>query len=365
LKILHVAQKTKGGVATHMAQLVIAQAAAFGVANVVLVVGEDERHFFEAVPPSTLRLFRSSARRPAAFVQMARFAHRMIAAERPDIVHVHSTYAGVLIRARYLFSPRRRRPAIVYCAHGWAFNMQVSPRQRRRYAAIERLLARATDRILCISRYEYDRAVAVGLPRTKLEMVYNGLPPLADDLAPVAGFDPERLNLLFLGRNTPQKGLPDLVAAMRRIAERPIHLHIVGDPIAEDDLPANITEHGWQPRDALPGYIAAADAIVMPSHWEGFGLAAVEAMRQARPVVASDVDALPEIVGAGVSGYLYPAGNIIALADVLARLEQTSLRELGRRGLALFLAQFTEDRMIHEIERIYETLAADRSSKHD
>jgi glycosyltransferase involved in cell wall biosynthesis len=365
LKILHVAQKTKGGVATHMAQLVAAQAAALGVANVVLVVGADERHFFDAVPPATLRLFRSSRRRPAAFVQMARFAHRMIAAERPDIVHVHSTYAGVLIRARYLFTPRRRRPGIVYCAHGWAFNMQIPERQRRGYAAIERLLARASDRILCISRYEYDRAIEVGLPRAKLEMVYNGLPPLVESPVPVAGFDPDRLNLLFLGRNTPQKGLPDLVAAMRRIAGRPIHLHIVGDPIDEGDLPGNITEHGWQPRDALPRYIAAADAIVMPSHWEGFGLAAIEAMRQGRAVVASDVDALPEIVRPGVSGYLYPRGNIVALADLLESLDKTKLRELGQSGLAMFMTHFTEDRMIHEIERGYEIIATDRISTQD
>lgn len=361
LKILHVAQKTKGGVATHMAQLAIAQAAAFGAANVVLVAGADERQYFDAVPPETLRLFRSSARSPAAFAQMAWFAHRTIATEKPDLVHIHSTFAGVLVRARYLFTPRRRRPAIVYCAHGWAFNMQIPAWQKWLYERVERLLARTTDRILCISRYEYDRALAVGLPAGMLAMVYNGLPPLAADPAPFAGFDHDRLNLLFLGRTTPQKGLPDLIAAMARLEDRPIHLHIVGDRIHGDrgggaDTPANITEHGWHPRDALPGYIAAADAIVMPSRWEGFGLAAIEAMRQSRPVVASAVDALPELVRPGVSGYLHAPGNVAALAGVLAGLDRATLRALGRGGLDLFLAQFTEDRMIAAIERIYAAL---------
>ena len=337
-----------------MAQLVTAQAATLGVENVVLVVGADERHFFETVPPATLRLFRSSTRRLRAFAQMARFAHRTIAAERPDIIHVHSTFAGVLIRVRYLSIRRSRRPAIVYCAHGWAFNMRISARNKRLYQIIERLLARATDRILCISRFEYDRAVAVGLPAAKLAMVYNGLPPLAADPAPAFGFDPERINLLFIGRISAQKGLPDLLAAMALLQDRAIHLHIVGDRVsAHRPAPANVTEHGWQPHEALAGYIAAADAIVMPSHWEGFGLAAIEAMRQARAVVASDVDALPEIVQPGVSGYLYACGDVAALADVLSRLNRPDLRALGQSGRALFLSRFTEDRMIADIAAIY------------
>jgi glycosyltransferase involved in cell wall biosynthesis len=355
VKILHVAQKTKGGVATHMAQLVTAQAATYGTDNVVLVVGADETAYFDAVPPSTLRLFETSVRSLNGFARMARFAHRTIAAERPDIVHAHSTFAGVLIRARYLLSRRARRPAIVYCAHGWAFNMQIPAWKKRLYEAVERLLARTTDRILCISRYEYDRAVAAGLPEAKLTMVYNGLPPLMDEPAPAPGFDPTCINLLFLGRVTPQKGLPDLFAAMAMLEGRPIHLHTVGDRVSGPHA-ANITQHGWRPRADLPGFIAAADAIVMPSHWEGFGLAATEAMRQARPVVASDVDALPEIVRPGISGYLYPCGNIAALAGVLSGLERARLRDLGRSALAVFLAHFTEATMIDEIARVYATI---------
>jgi len=364
VKILHLAQKTKGGVATHMAQLVASQAAEHGVGNVVIVVGEDEKHFFGAIPQSTLRLFRSSARRPGAFAGMARFAHHVIAAERPDVLHVHSTFAGVLIRARYLFVRAEQRPAIVYCAHGWAFNMQIPAWQKRIYIAIERLLARVTDRILCISRFEQDSAIAVGLPPEKLAMVYNGLPPLDVDVAPAAGFDSATLNLLFIGRTTPQKGLPDLFAAMALLRDRPIHLHTVGDRMDETrPAPANITEHGWKPRELLPGYIAAADAIVMPSRWEGFGLAATEAMRQARPVVASDADALPEIVRPGVSGYLYPRGNVAALADVLSGLDRTDLPALGRSGRDLFLAEFTEDRMIALVEQLYRGVAVTRAGK--
>ncbi|CAN5427527.1 glycosyltransferase family 4 protein [soil metagenome] len=362
MKILHVAQKTKGGVATHMAQLVSAQAAEHGAGNVVIVVGADERHFFESVPQSTLRVFPSSARSPSAFAHMARFAHRVIAAERPDLIHIHSTFAGVLIRARYLFTRRARRPAIFYCAHGWAFNMQIPTWQKRAYGTIERALARATDRILCISRFERDSAVAIGLPAEKLVMVHNGLPPLDAETAPVTGFDPATINLLFVGRTTPQKGLPDLFSAMASLADRPIHLHTVGDRMDEHSAaPPNITKHGWKPRALVPGYIAAADAVVMPSRWEGFGLAAIEAMRQARAVVASDIDALPEIVRPGISGYLYPCGNTTALASVLSGLERGELRALGQSGRALFRAEFTEDRMIAAIARVYQEIVARRA----
>ncbi len=363
MKVLHIAQKVKGGVATYLCQLIPAQVDRLGEHHVLLAVGSDELLYFDEIAQSTLRPFASSRRSLRSFAATAVAIHRLIAAERPDIVHVHSSFAGVLVRARYLLTPRFRRPALVYCAHGWSFNMRVPAWQKRLYVAVERLMARVTDVIICISQFERDRAIHHGLPADKLVMIYNGLPSTAepDDRPPVT-FTGDVLNLLFIGRDTPQKGLDDLLAAMELIENRSIHLHIVGDSSKQaiDGPPtrtrSNVTQHGWHDHRRIAAFIDAADVLVMPSRWEGFGLAAIEAMRQRKPICASNVDALPELVRPGISGYLFEPGDVPALAALLTSLDRATLARLGAGGRRLFLDTFSADEMIANVMKVYSAL---------
>ncbi|MBB3910008.1 glycosyltransferase family 4 protein [Sphingomonas desiccabilis] len=361
MKILHVAQKVKGGVATHLCELIPDQQARYGKDQVLVAVAADEIEHLASLPSSTLRLFRSSARSPGALAAMGREVARLIRREQPDIVHIHSTFAGLVVRLPLLLR-RGERPRVVYCAHGWAFNMQVSQAKRRAYAAAERLLARVTDAILCISEFEERRAAEVGLPGDKLHMVYNGIAP---DTPPVAtatlpNFDTEHLNLLFVGRQDPQKGFDDLRHAMAQVADIPVHLHVVGDrsvsngdSSAEPD-PPNVTRYGWVAIDRIPAFLEACDVVMMPSRWEGFGLVAIEAMRQGKPVCASDADALPEIVVPGISGYIFPAGNVEALAELIRSMSRSQLQRLGVSARQHFRAKFTVEQMSNAISRLYE-----------
>lgn len=360
MKILHVAQKVKGGVATHLCELIPDQQARYGQDQVLVAVAADETEHLASLPASTLRLFKSSARSPGALAAMGRDVARLIRREQPDIVHIHSTFAGLVVRLPLLLQ-RNRRPRVVYCAHGWAFNMQVSQAKRRAYAAAERLLARVTDAILCISKFEERRAAEVGLPEDKLHMVYNGI---ASDTPPVAtaalpDFGTEHLNLLFVGRQDPQKGFDDLRHAMEKVADLPVHLHVVGDrsvstgdSSAEPD-PSNVTRYGWISIDRIPAFLEACDVVMMPSRWEGFGLVAIEAMRQGKPVCASDADALPEIVVPGISGFIFPVGNVDALAELIRSMSRSQLQRLGASARQHFRAKFTVEQMSNAISRLY------------
>jgi glycosyltransferase involved in cell wall biosynthesis len=365
MKVLHVAEIVQGGVSTYLAEAVPAQCAALGTDAVRVLVAADEVRFLGALDPRVIRTLPPRRRDAVGLLRLFGAVRRAIAAERPDIVHLHSSFAGALVRLGLLLPRGKGAPKIVYCAHGWAFNMAVPERRRRVYAGVERLLARATDAIVCISAFERDTARRRGLPGRLLRLIPNGIaadpPAVPPDAVPAT--DPARLNLLFVGRQDRQKGFDILLDAMARLEDRPITLHVLGDRVVDGAGGAepararpNVVFHGWQPREAVGAFMAAADALVMPSRWEGFGLVAAEAMRQGLPVCASRVDALPELVSEGVSGHLFPPDDPAALAALLAGLDREELRRMGPGARRWFLERFTADAMNRALLDLYAEL---------
>lgn len=362
MKVLHIAQMTKGGIASYLNEILPFQHQVFGARAVLVALPADEVQFIAVEDPSTLKTVTAKGRTIRGLVQFLVEILRIIRRERPDILHLHSSFAGAVIRAWFLLRPWRR-PAIVYCAHGWAFNMQVSETRRRVYARLERLFARVTDAIISISGFEHEQAVGRGLPAALLHCIPNGV----SDQPPVHGrdtnvFDPRTLNLLFVGRQDRQKGFDLLIEAMRALQGHPITLHVVGEAvvsrtdIGSSDLP-NVVRHGWKAQHEVPFYMASADALIMPSRWEGFGLTAVEAMRQGLPVCASSVDALPDLIREGVSGYLFPADDVKALTALLATLDRNTLKAMGPHARQWFLDHHTAERMNRAVVDVYEKVA--------
>jgi D-inositol-3-phosphate glycosyltransferase len=158
--------------------------------------------------------------------------------------------------------------------------------------------------------------------------------------------------LLYVGRQTPIKGLATLLDAMARLraAGSGVRLSIVGGDADEplDGHEAALRERlgrlalgdavtfvGAQPQDALPAWYVAADATVLPSYYESFGMVALEAMACGSPVVASRVGGLQTTVRDGVTGLLVPEHDPAALADALGRLlgDEDLRWRLGREGV--------------------------------
>jgi glycosyltransferase involved in cell wall biosynthesis len=97
----------------------------------------------------------------------------------------------------------------------------------------------------------------------------------------------------------------------------------------------------------------ACDVVVMPSRWEGFGLVAIEAMRLSKPVIASTVGGLPEIIADRETGILFPSGDAEALHGILVDASVSQLKWMGQAGHTRFLRCFVADKMCTEIWQVY------------
>lgn len=249
-----------------------------------------------------------------------------------------------------------------------------------------------SSRIVCVSHaVAEDAAQMLGLDSSKsLRVIHNALPdraPDAEDESPSR--DPAApLRLLFAGSLVPEKGPHHLLEAMAGLASTPgesaIRLQIAGparDAAYLRFLESRVRDEGLEPqveflgyRDDIPDLMARCDIVVCPSvererlrngigdwevNWkEGFCLVALEAMRAAKPVVASDTCGLQEVVADGESGVCVPPGDVPALTSVLRDLlaDPDRRRRLGQAGRRRFLECFSVERMTAQFLREFESI---------
>jgi glycosyltransferase involved in cell wall biosynthesis len=173
-----------------------------------------------------------------------------------------------------------------------------------------------------------------------------------------------KITIGTVARLTKQKGLSYLLHAMPGIlAKQPnIHLVIVGSGEEEEKLKGIVTNHSLQNHVTFAGFqtnpatwMAAMDIFILPSLWEGFGLVLLEAMALARPIIASNVGPIPEIVVNGETGLLVPSQDIDALSNAIVTLaEDSNMRiRMGKSGLQRAQEYFTIEQMITKTEHVY------------
>lgn len=205
-------------------------------------------------------------------------------------------------------------------------------------------------------------AAAPALSRRGVHVIRNGI-----DVAAFAGAHPADLGLAddavafgFVGRFEARKGLRELIAAWPTVSDALPRAVLVlagrGALEPEVDAWAATAErvHRLGYRRDVAALMHALDILVMPSHWEGFGLVAAEAMAAGTPVVASDVSSLPEVVRDGVSGLLVPPRDANALARAMIEVgRDDGLRQrLGSAGRRIAAEEFSNERMVEEWEAL-------------
>lgn len=365
LRILHVAETAQGGVGSYIEDIVALQAERHGVGSLRVVLPREHAAHFKRLPAAALRLFGiAGSGRLRSMLRMAALTLAEVRRWRPDVVHVHSTYAGFVLRPLLAVLPAR--PRIVYCAHGWAFDREAAPRLNRAVAWIERVWSHGCDAVVCISRHDRDSALRVGIPADRLVTICNGIADAAGATSTAAAAAAQRwradtLRVLFVGRLDRQKGVDVLCEAMLRLGPRASAVVVGSAVVAAKNavtLPDSVQVTGWLPRDQIAALYAAAQVLVVPSRWEGFGLVAVEAMRAGRAVVASRVGGLPEVVDEGLTGCLFEPGDAGALADILSRLSDPALIAMGAAGRTRFERRFDVRRVGDELDALYRRLLA-------
>jgi glycosyltransferase involved in cell wall biosynthesis len=168
---------------------------------------------------------------------------------------------------------------------------------------------------------------------------------------------------VFVGRLTAQKGVDTLLQAFARVeaAVPGATLALAGDGPQRRILERLTTSLGLRQvrflgwRTDIPSLLSDADLLAMPSRWEGFGLTALEAMALAKPVVASRVSALPEIIADGETGLLVAPDDPESLAAAIIRMlrDRAAAIEFGRAGSELVRREFTVERMARQTADVY------------
>jgi glycosyltransferase involved in cell wall biosynthesis len=302
---------------------------------------------------------------------------RIVFRERPDIVHTHTAKAGTLGRlaalAYNITRPRRRRCVVIHTFHGHVFSGYFGPAGSYLVRLLERGLALATDRILTISaRQQHDISVRYRIaPVEKTAVIELGLD--FDDLLALDrdararepfGFAPGDVVFGYVGRFAPVKNLPALVRAFGAMATRraDVRLLLVGDGEARPALEALTASLGIAERVRFAGWRRDIDAVygsidvgVLSSLNEGTPVALIEAMAAARPVIATAVGGVEDLVVHGRSGLVVPSGDEDALADAMDRLaaDAGARLTLGAAARESVRTRFGRARLEAEISRCY------------
>ncbi|WP_051378108.1 glycosyltransferase [Derxia gummosa] len=349
-KVLHVAETIKGGIASYLDEIIPYQAAQFGAGNVGLLLPRSQLGELPAARGVRVWTFDDDCGRPRRVLRIRRMLPAVEAEFGPNVVHAHGSFAGIATRIPGL-APRA---PVVYCSHGWAFDRESSRLKNAVIAAIERLLAPSARVIVCISRHDYRSGLRAGIEPTRLKLVENGI---ADQAAQGATTRRDgKCTWLFAGRFDRQKGVDIFLEAMRRM-QHECHGVLLGGTVLADetlaDVPPNVAVRGWAPRDEVQREIAAADAIVMPSRWEGFGLIAIEAMRASRPVIATRVGGLGDLVIDGWNGRVVEPNSVDSLVKVLRACNRASLAGMGENARRFYLASYTAQKLNRALFRLY------------
>lgn len=361
--VLHVQETPPGGVVNYLEQLTAEQ-----------VRRGHEVHLLS--PATTLgwpsvneHHWRLARRRPHSYPIAAAQFLRTVRRVRPDVIHLHSFWAGQVGRLPML-SQLVETP-IVYQPHAWSVDVLDDPRFRRLLWAVERRASRRTAGMVANCWDEIDEGHRAGIttPGRALGVpVDTGYFTVAEPDARAKYRTELQLPgprvVLLLGRIHRQKGQDQLVAAWeaRPIPHTQLVIVGIGDKSQLQALAPTQwgkTIHAYPPQADVRPWIWACDVLVQPSRYETVGLAIVEAMSCGRPVVATQANGVAEVVGedpASAGGAVVTLGAMFDLLDATAeRLDDDDLwQREAQQGRHRALSLFTPASVVDQLDRAYD-----------
>jgi glycosyltransferase involved in cell wall biosynthesis len=306
---------------------------------------------------------------------------------RPDLVHTHSSKAGLVGR---LAARLARVPVVVHTVHGWSFHDEMSPRLRSATIRAERLAARATDRLVVVTSEDRDKGLAAGIGRPEQYVVIRSAIDLAAFAAPadpVVLAEQRRAARAALGlpaavpvvgtvgRLADQKDPETWLAAARLVVDAVPDVRFVwiGDgplrpaveaAVRRADLHGSVVLAGV--RGDVPRLLRALDVFALSSRWEGLPRTVVEAMASGVPVAATAVDGVVEVIDDGRTGRLVPPGDPAALARaVTTLLDDPPRRDAIGSAATERVREFDAAEMLARLERLYQEVAGRRQDRRE
>lgn len=292
---------------------------------------------------------------------------------RPDIVHTHTSKAGILgrIAAKIL-----KAPVLIHQPHGLAMgelwqvlDVPQNPFIRRSLIVLEKIIAKFTDKFITYTEIETKEHLHYGIGKKEqfVTIPYGiDLNGFYENISGARRESPENHSpkIGTVGRLVTSKGCRYLIEAIA-LVKRPfpdIKLFIVGGGFLRNELEDLVKKTGLTDnvrflgvKDNIAEFLNGIDIFVSPTLYESFGITLIEAQACRKPVVASDVGSVPEIIKDGETGLLVPPKDPRAIAGAIIRLvrDKGLSKKLGEAGFESVRKNYTIERTMEKIEGLY------------
>lgn len=294
---------------------------------------------------------------------------RLLRQDRPDVVHTHMAKAGTLGR---IAARLTGVPLVVHTYHGHVFHGYFSPAKTKVFLTVERALAKMTSRIVVVGEGQAEEIASYGLPRRKIVPIRLGLElerfleaeRYRGQFRAELSVQPDVPLVGIVARLVPIKAHEDFLraAAVVRSSVPEAQFLVIGDGERRAELEAlsarmGLTDCvrflGWR-RD-LPRVYADLDVVALCSRNEGSPVALIEALASARPVVATAVGGVPEVVVHGETGLTVPAGDSNALAGAIVAqiVDKARAQRMGDAGRWHVYPRYSWKRLVDDVRGLY------------
>jgi glycosyltransferase involved in cell wall biosynthesis len=310
------------------------------------------------------------------FLALKKMLH-LFRAEKPHIVHTHSSKAGILGRWAAKIA---QVPVIVHTVHGWGHHEYQNFLKRNLFTFLERKTEKITDKLVVVSYYNIKKGLKDRIGKEeKYKAIHSSIN--LDEFTNTScdtvvskkelGINPETLVVGTVGRLSTQKNPCDFVkvsAAVKKEIPETQFLFIGDGPLRSETenliKELNISKDIFLPglRTDIPALLRCMDVFILTSLWEGLPRVIPQAMAVGLPVVANAIDGVCEVIKDGVNGFLIPPKNVSLMAKrVVQLLSSSSMRsEIGQKGRKTAEEEFSLRDMLSKIELLYEELLASK-----
>lgn len=366
IRVLHVAEAA-GGVERYLETLF--KYSKDKVENILVCSQNYDYEKFKRLADRVIVLKMAHDIQPSSDIKVERTLRRIIKQLKPDIVYAHSSKAGAFARIADLGLNNK----VIYNPHGWAFNMQQSAKKKEMCKWVEKISAHFCDKIVCISDAEKESALREKICKSsKLQVIYNGIDlEEIEKTTPMSraqlGIPEDAFVVGMVGRLSKQKAPDTFVKSAKLIKEKIPNAFflMVGDGELRDQVESLINQYdlgssflitGWV--DNPTAYMKIMDVGMLLSRWEGFGLVLPEYMACGVPIVATNVDAIPNIIHDGINGILVDKDNIQLIARVIEKIViNTEFRQdVTKKELQIVAEKYDAKRVWNETNNMYQLL---------
>lgn len=363
MKVLHAAETIKGGVATVINSLVDYQTEHNSITKVICIAPSDQIDSLIEKESLNVYQFKRNGRNLLGMISFFITFLRSILKEKPDVVHLHSSFAGLLGRMALILSGRLHKTKVIYCPHAFGFLMETSLLKKFIYLNVEKFFSKVTTKIICVSKTEYNSALNNNFNKKKLQLIYNGV-SLKNILNERNLENKNKYKILFVGRFDYQKGIDILASALQKLTELNTNIYyefnLVGETVNSKEkikFPQSkkitVNQLGWLKPSELENIYLTHDVILIPSRWEGFAMVPLEAMSYGLPIISSNIDAFKEL-DADLNNHITLFKDESELVQILVNLAKLPLEQNRKNAIETFIKNFNEDDMKSKTLKCYQ-----------